>query len=37
MLSIISLLLLYGIGCAGIPVLSLNNSVVMVNAGDEVA
>src|SRR3954462_12389127 len=30
-------LLLYGIGCPGAPVLSLNNSVAIVNAGDDVA
>src|SRR2546426_12096830 len=37
MLSIISLLLLYGTPTAGMPVLSLNSSVVMVKAGEEVA
>src|SRR6185437_5992461 len=31
-----SLLLLYGIATAGIPLLSLNNSVVIVNAGEDV-
>ena len=31
-----SLLLLYGIATAGIPVLSLSNSLAMVKAGDEV-
>src|SRR5262249_58205833 len=31
-----SLLLLYGMATAGIPLLSLNSSVVIVNAGEEV-
>ena len=36
-LTIISLVLLYGIGTPGMPVLSLSSSVVMVKAGEEVA